>query len=63
MEPAKVVKEYKEEITKLQAKVNDYTKVVGKITLEKEWLEGKLEGLGQSLKLIHLVLIYKAFLK
>ena len=45
MEPAKVVKEYKDEITKLQAKVNDYTKVVGKITLEKEWLEGKLVGL------------------
>ena len=36
MEPAKVVKEYKEEITKLQTEINDYAKVVGKITLEKE---------------------------
>ncbi len=45
MEPAKVVKEYKEEITVLQAKINNYTKIVGKITLEKEWLEGKLVGL------------------
>ena len=45
MEPAKVVKEYKEENTKLQAKIDAYTKIVGKITLEKEWLEGKLEGL------------------
>jgi len=45
MEPAKVIKEYKEEIISLQDKVNNYTKIVGKITLEKEWLEGKLVGL------------------
>jgi len=45
MEPAKVVKEYKKEITNLQAQIDRYTKTVGKITMEKEWLEGKLESL------------------
>ena len=45
MEPAKVVKEYKEENIKLQSEIDRYAKVVGKITLEKEWLEGKLRGL------------------
>jgi len=45
MEPAKVVKEYKEEIINLQSKIEDYVKVVGKVTMEKEWLEGKLRGL------------------
>jgi putative transposase len=45
MEPAKVIKEYKDENIKLQAEINRYAKTVGRITMEKEWLEGKLEGL------------------
>ena len=63
MEPAKVIKEYKDENIKLQAEINRYAKTLRRITMEKEWLEGMLVGLVQSLKLIHLVLIYKAFIK
>jgi putative transposase len=33
-------------------------KIVGKMTVEKEWLEGKFQSLDSFLKLIHLVLIY-----
>ena len=50
MEPAKVVKGYKEEITNLQSQVDRYTKTVGKPTMEKAWLEGHLEGLDLSSK-------------
>ena len=41
MEPAKAIKEYKDENIKLQSKIDDYAKIVGKMTVEKEWLEGK----------------------
>jgi len=40
MEPAKAIKEYKDENIKLQFKIDDYAKIVGKMTVEKEWLEG-----------------------
>lgn len=50
MEPAKAVKEYKEEIVELQAKNDTYAKVVGKMTIEKEWLEKKLKSLDSSEK-------------
>jgi putative transposase len=50
MEPAKAVKEYKDEIVELQAKNDTYAKVVGKMTIEKEWLEKKLKSLDSSEK-------------
>ena len=34
MEPAKAVKEYKDEIEKLKAKNDEYAKIVGKLTVE-----------------------------
>ena len=48
MEPAKAIKEYKDENIKLQSKIDDYAKIVGKMTIEKEWLEGKLQNLDLS---------------
>ena len=48
MEPAKAIKEYKDENVKLQSKIDDYAKIVGKMTVEKEWLEGKLQSLDLS---------------
>jgi putative transposase len=50
MEPSKAVKEYKDENTELKAKIDEYAKVVGKITVERDWLEGKLKSLGLSKK-------------
>lgn len=50
MEPAKAVKEYKEENAKLQAKLDEYAKVVGKLTVEKDWAVGKLSSLDSSYK-------------
>jgi putative transposase len=44
MEPSKVIKEYKEELA--QDENDRLTKLVGKITIEKEWLEKKLKSLG-----------------
>jgi putative transposase len=46
MEPAKAVKEYKDEIEELKKKNDNYAKVVGKMTVEQEWLTGKLNSLG-----------------
>jgi putative transposase len=48
MEPAKVVKEYKDEVAKLKIEVGEYAKKVGQLTLEKEWAVGKLKSLGSS---------------
>ena len=45
MEPAKAVKEYKDKIIELETLNNNYAKVVGKMTVELEWMEGKLESL------------------
>jgi len=50
MEPAKAVKEYKEEIDKLKAKNDEYAKTVGKLTVELEWTTKKLNSLGLSNK-------------
>ncbi len=50
MEPAKAVKEYKEENIKLQAKVGAYAKKVGQLTVENEWAVGKLKSLDSSYK-------------
>ena len=48
MEPAKAIKEYKDANLELQSKIDDYAKIVGKMTVEKEWLEGKLQSLDLS---------------
>jgi len=50
MEPSKAVKEYKDENRELKAKIDEYAKVVGKITVERDWLQGKLKGLELSNK-------------
>jgi len=50
MEPAKAVKEYKEQIKELENKVDKYAKTVGKLTVERDWLEGKLKSLDLSTK-------------
>jgi putative transposase len=48
MEPAKAVKEYKLELVAVQEENEMLTKIVGKMTVEKEWLEKKLKSLGLS---------------
>ncbi len=50
MEPAKAVKEYKLELVAAQEENEMLTKIVGKMTVEKEWLEKKLKSLGLSHK-------------
>jgi len=50
MEPAKAVKEYKDEVAKLKVQVGQYAKKVGELTLENEWAVGKLKSLGSSYK-------------
>jgi putative transposase len=41
MEPSKAVKEYKEELVKSQKQNERLTALVGKVTVEKEWLAKK----------------------
>jgi len=48
MEPSKAVKEYKEELVKSQEQNERLTALVGKVTVEKEWLAKKLKSLGSS---------------
>ena len=48
MEPSKTVKEYKEELIKSQEQNERLTVLVGKVTVEKEWLAKKLKSLGLS---------------
>ncbi len=48
MEPSKAVKEYKEELVKSQKQNERLTALVGKVTVEKEWLAKKLKSLGLS---------------
>jgi putative transposase len=50
MEPSKAVKEYKDENKELHSKIDEYAKVVGKITVERDWLQGKLVSLDFSTK-------------
>ncbi len=50
MEPAKAVKEYKDEVAKLKVEVDEYAKKVGQLTLEKDWAVGKLSSLDSSFK-------------
>ena len=46
MEPSKAVKEYKEELIKSQEQNERLTALVGKVTVEKEWLAKKAKKLG-----------------
>ena len=48
MELSKAVKEYKEELIKSQKQNERLTTLVGKVTVEKEWLAKKLKSLGLS---------------
>ncbi|SMN16085.1 Mobile element protein [uncultured Candidatus Thioglobus sp.] len=41
MEPSKAVKEYKDELIKAQVQNERLTALVGKVTVEKEWLVKK----------------------
>ena len=50
MEPAKAVKEYKDEVEKLKAKNDEYAKTVGKLTVENNWMSGKLKSLDSKKK-------------
>lgn len=50
MEPAKAVKEYKDEVAKLKVEIGEYAKKVGQLTLEKDWAVGKLKSLDSSYK-------------
>jgi putative transposase len=45
MEPSRAVKEYKEEIEQLKAKNDEYAKTLGRVTVERDWLSGKLKSL------------------
>jgi len=46
MEPSKVVKEYKVDLSAVQEQNEQLTKIVGRMTVEKEWLEKKAKELG-----------------
>ena len=48
MEPSKAVKVYKEELAAVTEQNTRLTQIVGKMTVEKEWLEKKLKSLGLS---------------
>jgi len=48
MEPSKAVKEYKDDLALAQEENEMLTKLVGKVTIEKEWLEKKLKSLASS---------------
>jgi putative transposase len=48
MEPSKAVKDYKEDLLAAQEQNEMLTKMVGKMTVEKEWLEKKLKSLDLS---------------
>ncbi len=45
-----VVKEYKEQINELEKQSDSLAKKVGTLTIERDWLEGKLESLDLSTK-------------
>ncbi len=46
MEPARAVKGYKNAIKELEAKNDEYAKIVGKLTVERDWLSKKSKELG-----------------
>ena len=50
MEPSKAIKEYKDENIKLQEKLDQYAKAVGQLTVENNWMQGKLSSLDSKNK-------------
>ncbi len=50
MEPSKAIKEYKVEIDELKAKNDEYAKTVGQLTVENNWMSGKLKSLDSKSK-------------
>ena len=50
MEPSKAIKEYKDKNKELQLQIDEYAKIVGKLTVEKDWAVGKLKSLDLSNK-------------
>jgi len=50
MEPSKIIKEYKDETKKLQEKNDEYAKTVGQLTVENNWMRGKLRNSDSSSK-------------
>jgi hypothetical protein len=48
MDSFKSVSQYKKDNADLQAKIDQYSKKVGHLTIEKEFFEGKLVSLGLS---------------
>jgi len=50
MEPSRAVKEYKDESKKLQDKIDEYVKTVGQLTVENNWMRGKLRSSDLSSK-------------
>ncbi len=49
-EPARAVKEYKEEIKLKEAEIEELQKALGKTTIERYWAVKKLKSLGSSNK-------------
>ena len=52
LDPAKAVKEYKEQIKDLEKKVDKYAKTVGKLTVERNWAVGKQNSPQKSYDLL-----------
>ena len=50
MEPSRAVKEYKDESKKLQSQIDEYAKTVGQLTVENNWMRGKLRSSDSSSK-------------
>ncbi len=50
MEPARALKDYKDEINTLKAKNDEYAKTVGQLTVENNWMSGKLKSLDSKSK-------------
>jgi len=48
MEPSRAVKEYKKEIENLKTENETYAKIVGKLTVERDWLTKKVRSLDSS---------------
>ena len=45
MEPSRAVQEYKDELKAKNEEIDQLQKALGKTTLERDWLQGKLKGL------------------
>ena len=50
MKQLELIKEYKAEVSKKESEIEVLQKTVGKITIERDWLERKLQSLDSSKK-------------